>query len=234
MREINLALCEEVRKVTSRGEFALVIGSDSSILLGALTGARAGGDLALVHIDGHSDFRHPGNYDAERSLGAAAGMDLVITTGRGEPIAVDWPNISGPLVADERVIQLGERKNRNAGFAWPDIGDTGFTRIDVFEARRIGSEGVVSAIRNTLEKLPEQSFWVQLDVDVFDQEVMPAVAAPGSPSHGSEDLLLILSSLVCDTKCCGMTVTVFDPELDPDGKYAHLLVSFIGKSPFRQ
>ena len=44
-----------------------------SILLGALAGARRHGPLSLVHVDGHSDFRHPGNYDSAAQLGAVAG-----------------------------------------------------------------------------------------------------------------------------------------------------------------
>lgn len=233
LRKFNLALSDEVRRVTQQGEFVLVIGGDCSILLGALAGARAIGELALVHIDGHSDFRHPGNYDADSSLGAAAGMDLAMATGRGETIATDWPRVSGPLVSDERVIQLGERENRDDDFAWPDVNDTAITRIDTFHARQIGSKGVLSAIEKTLERVPDQSYWVHLDVDVLDQTVMPAVDSPGSPGIDPADLLQILSPLVADPRCCGMTVTVFDPDLDPNGEYAEFLVSLLGQLPFR-
>jgi arginase len=63
----------------------VVIGGDCSILLGALAGRRRQGALSLVHIDGHSDFRHPGNYNAAevsgrcRRHGSCAGN----RTGRG-------------------------------------------------------------------------------------------------------------------------------------------------------
>ena len=30
-----------------------------------------------------------------------------------------------------------------------------------------------------------------------------------------------------------MTVTVFDPDLDPDGRHARTLVELLGKVPFR-
>jgi hypothetical protein len=29
----------------------------------------------VVHVDGHSDFFHPGNYDSTARLGSVAGMD---------------------------------------------------------------------------------------------------------------------------------------------------------------
>jgi len=35
----------------------------------------------LVHVDGHDDFYHPGNYDSARRLGAVAGMDLALASG---------------------------------------------------------------------------------------------------------------------------------------------------------
>lgn len=233
MRDFNLALSAKVRDAVCNEEFALVVGGDCSILLGALAGARALGELALVHIDGHSDFRHPGNYDAHKTLGAAAGMDLAMATGRGEKIATDWPGIAGPLIADDRVIQLGERENRDSDFAWPDVNDTAFTRIDVFEARKIGADEVSTKIGETLGRVPGQRFWVHLDVDVLDQKVMPAVDSPGSPGIDPDELVQVLAPLISNPLCCGMTVTVFDPDLDPECEFAKFIVSLLGQLPFR-
>jgi hypothetical protein len=70
--------------------------------------------LSLVHIDGHSDFRRPGNYDSAAMLGVVAGMDLA--TGRGEALLTDWPDAPAPLVTDEQVVQIGEREGRDADF----------------------------------------------------------------------------------------------------------------------
>ena len=44
--------------------------------------------------------------------------------------------------------------------------------------------------------------------------------------------MAILSGLVSDPGCIGMTVTVFDPELDPDGRHARTLVGLLGRLPF--
>ena len=214
------------------GEFALVVGGDCSILLGALAGARQSGPISLVHIDGHSDFRHPGNYDPEESLGAVAGMDLALATGRGEALGTEWPGVVGPLVEDAHVIQLGERENRDADFAWPDVNDTAINRIDVFEALTIGAAGVAARILNVLKRTPEQGFWVHLDVDVLDQAVMPAVDCPGTPGIAPDDLVKILTPLVGDSRCRGMTVSVFDPELDPDGRFADTIVSILAHLSF--
>ncbi len=83
IRAFNLRLADVVERVVSNEELPLVLGGDCSVLLGALAGRRRLGPLSLVHVDGHSDFRHPGNYDAQSTLGAVAGMDLALVTGRG-------------------------------------------------------------------------------------------------------------------------------------------------------
>ncbi|MFC6299016.1 arginase family protein [Pseudomonas sp. CCM 7893] len=232
MRLFNLALADLVREANRQGDFALVIGGDCSVLLGALAGARSAGPLSLIHIDGHSDFRHPGNYDPEKSLGAVAGMDLALATGRGEPLATEWPGISGPLVADNHVVQIGERESRDEDFAWPDVNNTAINRIDVFEALMIGPAVVVKRISETLNRVPEQGFWIHLDVDVLDRAVMPAVDSPGSPGIAPDDLVKILTPFVADHRCRGMTVTVFDPDLDPDGRFAATIVGLMGQLPF--
>ena len=89
MRRFNLALAEEVARARAGGGFALVVGGDCSVLLGCLAGVRRQGSVSLLHIDGHSDFRHPGNYDPHATLGAVAGMDLALATGRGERLMTD-------------------------------------------------------------------------------------------------------------------------------------------------
>ncbi|CAI1926818.1 arginase family protein [Serratia proteamaculans] len=227
IRSFNLQLAAEVAAVQARGDFPLVIGGDCSILLGALAGSRSSGPLSLVHIDGHSDFRHPGNYDPSQRLGAVAGMDLALATGRGEALLTEWPGVAGPLVPEQQIVQLGEREGRNADFAWPDINQTAIRRIDVFAANLMGKAEIVRHIEQMLAAQPEWRFWLHLDVDVLDQAIMPAVDSPGSPGIDRLWLENIVAQLLKNPLCCGMTVSVFDPELDPDGRYAALIVEML-------
>lgn len=227
IRAFNMQLATEVASVQARGEFPLVIGGDCSILLGALAGSRRAGPLSLVHIDGHSDFRHPGNYDPSQMLGAVAGMDLALATGRGEALLTEWPGVEGPLVPEQQILQLGERENRDADFAWPDINQTAINRIDVFAANLMGKTEIVRHIEQMLAAQPEWPFWLHLDVDVLDQTIMPAVDSPGSPGIDRLWLENICAQLLHNPLCCGMTVSVFDPDLDPDGRYAALIVEML-------
>ncbi len=226
MRAFNLTLADEVEAVGRVGDFPFVVGGDCSVLLGALVGQRRLGPLSLVHVDGHSDFRHPGNYNPHASLGAVAGMDLALATGRGERLMTEWPNVTGPLVPDDAVVQLGERESRDLDFAWPDIADTAITRIDVFEAAKLRAAELLACVMATLDRR-DWPFWVHFDVDVLDQSIMPAVDSPGSPGIDPDTLVHVLRGLVSDRRCRGLTVTVFDPDLDPVGKFAALLVTLL-------
>jgi arginase len=89
IRRFSLELGETVSAAINQRLFPIVIGGDCSVLLGCLYGARVAHGRGLVHIDGHSDFFHPGNYDTQGALGAVAGMDLAFATGRGEAL---WRN----------------------------------------------------------------------------------------------------------------------------------------------
>ena len=65
------ALAERVRAVVQEGKFPFVLGRDCSILIGNMLALRRRGRFGLVFIDGHLDFRHPGN---SKLVGAAAGV----------------------------------------------------------------------------------------------------------------------------------------------------------------
>lgn len=226
IRAFNLELADLVGTALRAGEFPVIVGGDCSILLGALAGARRHAPLSLVHIDGHSDFRHPGNYDASAVLGAVAGMDLALATGRGEALLTDWPDVPSPLVPETQIVQIGERENRDPDFAWPDVNDTAITRIDVFIAREIGVDAVLARTAEVLDRAG-QPLWLHLDIDVLDQLVLPAVDSPGSPGIDVEELEILLRELVRDPRCLGLDLTIYDPDLDPDGHSARLIVALL-------
>ena len=157
---------------------------------------------------------------------AVAGMDLALATGRGDPLMTEWPGVPAPLVPDEQVVQIGEREGRSPGFIWADVNDTAFNRIDVFDARERGAEAVVASALATVGQ-KDWPFFLHFDVDVLDQAIMPAVDSPGSPGIDPDELRIILARLIADRRCAGMTVTIFDPDLDPDGSLAAWLVAFL-------
>ena len=68
-------------------------------------------------------------------------------------------------------------------------------------------------------------YWLHLDVDVLDPDVMPAVDSPDPGGLTPEELITLLTALA--PAALGAHVTVFDPDLDPDGRCADLLVEVV-------
>ena len=152
----------------------------------------------------------------------------LLAAGRGEALMTEWPGVQGPLVPDEAVVQLGERGGRDADFAWPDVNETAITSLDVFAARELAASDLLAHVRVPLDRTG-WPFWVHLDVDVLVQAVMPAVDSPGSPGVDPDALAHVLRGLVTSDRCCGLTVTIFDPDLDPTGEFAAWLVTLLGR-----
>jgi arginase len=226
IRRFNQQVADAVDAALRDRLFPVVVGGDCSILIGALAGARRHAELGLVHLDGHSDFRHPGNYE-DFPLHSAAGMDLALAIGLGDPLMLRWPGAPDPLVPAERAIQIGEREGREPDWGWEDIQDTAITRIDMFELLERGLPDALRRSFAVLDRTPEIPFWVHLDVDILDQAVMPSVDSPGSPGLDYAGLATLLFGFLASPRCLGLNVTIFDPDLDPDGACARGLVGML-------
>jgi arginase len=222
LRAFNEAVASEVRISLKRGGFPLVIGGDCSILIGCLAAARADGPLGLIHVDGHSDFRHPGNYDPDTTLGAAGGMDLALATGRGEALLTHWGQDVDPLVDDSDVVQIGEREDQDADYAFPDIFKTDIHRFDI---RKTLAMGVAEVARQALALIERERLWLHTDLDVLDAKILPAVDSPGSPGLDYAQLELLLTTLLDSDRVIGADVAIFDPDLDPDGTHARAIAT---------
>jgi arginase len=230
LRDFNLELAAEVERSLGRGALPVVVGGDCSILLGCLLGLRRAGGRGLVHVDGHSDFFHPGNYDAASRLGSAAGMDLALATGRGESILTEWPGVTGPLVADADVIQIGERDAGDPGYAYRDIERTAIERVTVQTLKAEGIDSVAARANAHLGRRDLARAWLHVDLDVLDQAIMPAVDSPGSPGLTYAELSALLGGLLRSGRIAGLDVAIYDPDLDPQGTYAPRIVDAIAEA----
>ncbi|MEE6257818.1 arginase family protein [Plantactinospora sonchi] len=216
----SMLLADRVGTIIDRGEFPLVLGGDCSILLGSALamhrlGEAVGGRVGLVFVDGHSDFRHPGNASY---VGAAAGEDLALVTGRGQ---ADLAAIEGrrPYFRDIDVVVLGIRAHDEYRL---DLQAAGIVTRPVPALR---AEGAARTAQWAHDQLTDcVGYWVHVDVDVLDPAVMPAVDAPDPGGIAFAELELLLAGLVDTPHCLGVEVTVFDPDYDPDGAYAAEIV----------
>jgi len=217
-------LATEIGEVWAIDGFPLVIGGDCSVLLGSLLAARRTGRHGLLHIDGHSDFFHPGNYDAKSRPGAVAGMELALAIGLGESILTVWDGDERPLVDPHDVIQIGDRDVRDPDYPFGEMVERGISQIDIFRVQELGIARTWRLAETILNIRELETFWLHLDLDVLDQRVMPAVDAPGSPGLDFVQLAEFLRLVQSSRRCIGADVTIYDPSLDPTGSYARAIV----------
>ncbi len=224
-------LADRIGAIIDAGEFPVVLGGDCSIVIGSglamhRLGEDIGGRIGLVFVDGHSDFRHPGNASY---VGAAAGEDLALVTGRGQ---ADLAAIEGrrPYFRDIDVVVMGIRSQDEYRL---DLQAAGIVTRPVPTLR---AEGAARSAQWARDQLVDcAGYWVHLDLDVLDPAVLPAVDAPSPGGIAFPELELLLAGLVDTPHCLGVEITVFDPDYDPDGAYAEEIASALvaGLSPVR-
>jgi arginase len=231
IRAFSLSLANKVENVLNTGNIPIVLGGDCSILLGCLLGAKKAGSKGLVHIDGHCDYFHPGNYDITSRLGTVAGMNLALATGKGELLLTHWNEVELPLVAETEVFQVGERNFGTAIFE-QTYGDIVTSKIQVISVQQLLEAGMEAMAHKIVKQLQEKKLfkvWLHIDFDILNQDVMPAVDSPGSPGLDFDQLERFLLTLLQSELFIGMDFTIYDPGLDKKHKYLAALSSIIEK-----
>jgi arginase len=234
------ALAEKVKTTIEAGYFPLVLGGDCSILLGNMLALRQIGRYGLFFLDGHHDYCYPKPTAAmtprEAAGFTAAGLDLALVTGHGP---AQLTNLRGlkPYVREEDAVAFGFDVSGDAGDEY-DLDS--FLRSDIHryglaEARRLGVRTAAEQALAKLQAQPIDGFWIHLDADVLHPAIMPAVDSPNEDGLSYEELIEVLQLLLSSGSAVGMEVTIFDPDLDPDGRIAQaftaaLVRSFLGAS----
>nr|WP_225958168.1 arginase family protein [Amycolatopsis lexingtonensis] len=207
------ALAARIASIRAGGGFPVVLGGDCSISLGAMLALRRSGRYGIAYLDGHDDFRH---LPAAEHVGAAAGEDLAIMTGRGSDDLADMDGLR-PYVRDEDVLVLGVRSAESAQLA-----AAGITHV-TSEALMSGAP-VPPAFSGT------DGFWVHVDIDVLDPAYVSAVDSPDPGGLDPSTLVSVLRDLLARPGAAGFELTVFDPDLDPDGHQAALVADILERA----
>lgn len=227
-------LASVLMPLMERMRFPIVLGGDCSILLGPMLALRRLGSYGLFFLDGHADFYQP---EAEPS-GEVASMELALISGRGPLKLADIDGL-GPLAEDKNIVAFGSRDEELARREGSQ--DIEATPIWAYSLKRVRSMGVGPATDEAVAKLVRRDlngFWIHLDADVLDDEDMPAVdyRQPGGLSFF--ELSDVLRRLLATGRAVGLTVTIFNPKLDREGKIARKFVNCIamglsGREPTR-
>jgi arginase len=220
---VALDLAASVGAALDGGRFPIVLGGDCSIVLGPMLALRCRGRYGLVFIDGHADFQHP----SDEPDGEVASLDLALVTGRGPELLADLDGLR-PLVRDEDVALVGYRVfGDNDHVLDEHVRDTAITVFDYPEIREHGAASTLERALAAVTRPGVEGFWVHLDVDVLDDDLMPAVDYRHPGGITWQEAAEILRGLLCAGGARGLEVTIFNPRLDADGSLAQHLSGLI-------
>ena len=212
MATYTIKLADRVGKLIDEGNFVVLLGGECSNLLGPALALRRRGRYGVVYLDGHSDMR---TVDNDEYVGAAGGEALALVTGRGQDDLTDLESLK-PYVRDTDAVMLGYREDEAYLDTLREAGIPDWSALTIIDDPAAAATGVLEH----LERDELDGFWVHLDVDILDAEVMPAVDSPDPGGLQHEHLRELLKPLLASPKCAGFDIGIFDPDLDPDGRYA--------------
>src|SRR5215472_14758860 len=223
----QVAIIEHARRLAGRidllradGLAPLVLGGDCSILVAAgLSLRRAPGRYGLVHLDGHTDFRHPGNSDRCASL---AGEDLAAAVGRHWPAIADIDGLS-PYFSPADTAHAGCRDDdEQFGEATALLG----AALPASHIRHQGVEHAARTILGAAGRAGLDGYWVHLDVDILDPGVMPTVDSPDPGGLSAAELTGLLAALA--PRAVGAQVTPLGPNGAGKTTTVNILSTLIG------
>ena len=215
MAGYTIKLADRIEKLLAEGNFVVLLGGECSNLLGPALALKRRGRYGVVYLDGHSDIR---TVDNDEYVGAAGGEALALVTGRGQDDLTDLEGLK-PYVRDTDAVMLGYREDEAYLETLREAGIPHWSALDVIDSPAAAAAGVLEQ----LERDELDGFWVHLDVDILDAEVMPAVDSPDPGGLQHEHLRELLTPLLASPQCVGFNIGIFDPDLDPDGRYAREL-----------
>ena len=211
---LRRAIADSVRV----GDLALVIGGDCPVLLGCLTGAGdIVGDVGLLFVDGHEDAWPP----ASSTTGEAADCELGLALGlHRDNLPVGFTQLL-PTLDPRAVVALGPRDAEElAVHEIPSI-----TNMITFRTAEDLGTTLASAASSAAEATARirsntEHWWLHLDLDVLSTEALPAVDYPQPDGLSWAQLEALTTTALGAPGCVGITLCIYNPDLDPDGRHA--------------
>src|SRR5687768_15059844 len=206
------ATADEMTRALAEG-FAIVLGGDCTLVVGALAGARAalGRPVGVVYVDANADLNTPETTPS----GFLCGMALAIALGQG-PEELTAPMGAAPVLQPDHVALLGFRGldpgERDA------IGGLGLA-LPAIAARRIGMR-VAAALALDAVANEDGPIVVHLDVDAIDSAETPVKDPIEGAGLTIAEVSDLLTALVASPRVVGLHLAEFNPARDPEGVHA--------------
>jgi arginase family enzyme len=199
------AIADAVAVVLARGGVPLVLGGDGSIALATMRAlAREIGEVAVVHLDAHTDCNPP-------------------HTGANEAAAAFWIAHAEGLVATTASVHVGLRGpalNANSARLCRELG---YRTIGMDEIVDSGVAAVLGQVRQIVGERPVYLCW---DMDVFDPSVAPGVFSPSWGGIGAAAGLRLVRGLT-GLRIVAADVNTVSPPHDVEGLTASLAAQLV-------
>ncbi|MFP7655080.1 arginase family protein [Chryseobacterium proteolyticum] len=196
----------------------VIIGGDCSILIGTAIALKKLGNFGLFYLDGHTDYIPP-----ELSpSGGVAGMDLAIVSGMGHQ---KLTNIRGlrPYFLEENIFCVGNAETDDEDYVNQVI-NSGVHYYDLESLRKNGFSKTAEDFLKMVQQKGLDGFFIHFDVDVLNDQIMPAVDSRTEDGIDYNNLREILTPLIENDQCFGIEITILDPDYDKQGVYTKAFV----------
>jgi arginase len=213
---------EHVGAAMARDVRPLLVGGDCPVVLGPLAAIRDAGERpGLVMLDGHEDAWPP----PASPTGEASDSEVAIALGRVDVLPTELER-RVPLIRPSALALIGPRDAAEIAEAGLESlrGEPAF----FLAGGEVGAEGQLAVqLREGLERLDADAFLLHVDLDVLSTAAFPAVdyPQPGGLSWAQLDDLALVAAR--DRRCRGMSVVIYNPNLDPERQSARELIAFL-------
>ena len=212
-----------VEQAVKSGALPLVLGGDCIIALATLAGVRRYyRAVSLVYFDRDADLNVP----ATTPSGCVDGMVISHIVGRGAPELVRFWG-EPPLVREPDVALFGVNR-----LDPPEEELLARSPIRRYLAADVARQGAAAAAETALERIHVSSheFVLHFDVDAISADDFRATSLPASGGLRLDDVRQALEVFLRQKNLAALEVTAYNPEADPDGSAAKLLVNLLASA----
>jgi arginase len=153
-------------------------------------------------------------------------MDLAFATGRGPTALTTFEGLH-QLVRDEDVVAFGFRDHAEQAQYGSQPLPESLTAIDLPRVRALGIEAAAARALAALTRPELDGFFVHVDADCLNDDVMPAVDYRLADGLTPAELTTLLRTAIASGRAVGIEITIYNPNLDHDGAAGRQLAEIL-------
>lgn len=202
-KRIRDALCH----ILDQGSVPIVMGGDDSIPIPVIQAFEGRGDLTILQIDAHIDWR-------EEVGGVQMGLSSTMRR------ASETPHITKIIQAGQRAIGSARPSDYEDALKWG---------AKFITAQQIHKDGLGQVLEHVDEG---RDVLISLDVDALDPSLVPGVLGPAPGGLTYYQVVEMISGVAAKARIAGFNIIEFMPERDVNGigalNSARIIVNALG------